>query len=515
MRTHLRLGLLLGLAGLVLVSSAETGASPGITGLSSAGGGGTGPSEYPAISADGRYVAFHSSATNLVANDTNGGYDVFVRDRQTGATERVSVDSFGGQGNGPSTVPAISGDGRYVAFVSWAPNLVTGDTDACELEKPPIPYNCPDIFVRDRQTGTTERVSLSSAEVEADGENWSPATNDDGRYVAFYSDATNLVSGDTNDVEDIFVRDRQAGTTIRVSLASDGTQANGASDGWLAISGSGRFVAFTSDATNLVTGDTNANTDVFVRDRDTDTDGIFDETGAVSTIRVSVDSVGTQSNGESYYASISGDGRYVSFGSAATNLVDGDTNGSSDIFLRDRLANTTTRVSLDSAGIEGNGGSFDPAISSDGISVAFRSVATNLVSGDTNAAEDVFLRDRQADTTDRVSTAIDGAQGNGASAAPAVSGSGRYVAFESVATNLVPGDINGYPDVFVRDRQMSTTELVSVGLPVGGIAELPEAARDSGRPEIDRTLLAGVAAMALVLALAAAALYAGRRIGQS
>jgi Tol biopolymer transport system component len=521
MRTCVRLALVLGVVGVLLVVGGETGASPGITepvSLSSAGADGTGPSEYPAISADGRYVAFHSSATNLVANDTNGGYDVFVRDRQMGATERVSVSSGSAQGIGDSLSPAINSDGGYVAFVSWAPNLVTGDTEACELEQtppePPIPYNCPDIFVRNRQAGTTERVSLSSAEDEANGESWSPALSADGRYVAFYSGATNLVSGDTNNVEDVFVRDRQAGTTVRISLASGGTQANGASDGWLALSDSGRFVAFTSDATNLVAGDTNGAADVFLRDRDTDGDGTFDETGAVSTTRVSVDSSGTQSNGESYYAAISGDGHYVAFGSAATNLVGDDTNGSSDIFLHDRQASTTTRVSLDSAGVQGNAGSFEPAVSADGDYVGFYSGATNLVDGDTNAVGDIFLRIRSVGATTRVSVDSFGAQGNGASTVPVISGDGRYVAFESVATNLVPGEINGYPDVFVRDRQTSTTELVSVGLPVGGIAELPAAARDSGSPVIDPTLLAGLAAVALAL-LSAGAWYARRRSRQS
>ena len=510
MGTRLWMGLLLGLASVALVGATTTSALPERTTRVSVHSNGT-PGDLAsyaaAISSDDRFVAFQSAATNLVDGDTNNGSDVFVHNRETHITERVSVSSAGAQANGESLLPAINSDGRYVAFVSWAPNLVTGDTDACELElpppNPPIKYNCPDIFVRDRQTSTTERVSVSSAEVEADGENWSPTINGDGRYVAFYYDATNLVSGDTNNVEDIFVRDRQAGTTIRVSLASDGTQANGASDGWLAISGSGRFVAFTSDATNLVAGDTNGAGDVFVRDRDTDTDGIFDETGAVSTTRVSVDSSGTQSNGESYYAAISGDGRYVAFGSAATNLVGGDTNGFSDVFLRDRQTNTTTRVSVDGAGVQGNGGSFDPSISSNGMSVAYWSAATNLVVGDTNATDDIFIWDRQTGATTRVSLDTGGAQGNAASTAPAVSGSGGYVTFESEATNLVPGDTNEVSDVFVRDR---------VG-PVGGIAELPDAARDSRRPETDGALFAGLSAVALAL-LSAGAWHVRRRFRQ-
>jgi len=505
MWTYVRLALLLGAVGVILLSARETSAAPGTTtrvSLSTFGEQSNGGSLSAAVSADGRWVAFESSASNLVAQDTNGRIDIFVRGRQTGVTERVSVSSGGDQATGDSLSPTISEDGRYVAFSSSATNLVSGDTNMCGT--PPLTYNCPDVFLRDRQTGTTERVSLSSAEAQANSESWDPAVSGDGRYVAFYSAASNLVAGDTNGVDDIFVRDRQAGTTVRVSLASDGTEGNGASGGWPAISGGGRYVAFGSDATNLVAGDTNGHGDVFVRDRDIDADGIFDEAGAVSTSRVSVSSGGAQGDDESYFAAISADGRYVAFGSASTNLVASDTNGYSDVFVRDRETSTTTRVSLDSAGGQADADSFDPAISADGISVAFRSAATNLVSGDSNAAEDIFLRDRQAGTTDRVSTASGGSQGNGASAAPAVSGSGRYVAFESEATNLVGGDTNGVADVFVHDGLGS----------VGGIAELPEAARDSGRPEIDRTLLVGLAAAALTLALAAGALYLGRRIEQ-
>jgi Tol biopolymer transport system component len=465
--------------------------------VDSAGVPGNGASYAAAISSDDNFVAFDSLASNLVPSDTNAKRDVFVHDSQTGATERVSVDSAGAQGTSDSLSPAVNSDGRYVAFQSFANNLVVDDTALCG---PPPGYSCPDIFVRDRQTGTTERVSLSSAEEQANGESWAAAISGDGRYVAFYSSAANLVSGDANNVEDIFVRDRQVGTTTRVSVASGGAEANGASNGWLAISGTGRYVAFTSDATNLVAGDTNGSGDVFVRDRDTDADGTFDEAGAVSTTRVSVSSGGAQSNGESYYAAISGDGRYVAFGSEATNLVASDTNGYGDVFVRDRQMASTTRVSLDSAGVQGNAGSFAPAINADGQYVAFHSYATNLVAHDTNAATDVFVRDRQAGTTTLVSVDSVGFQGNAASVAPAISGDGRFIAFSSEA-NLVLWDTNGASDIFLHDRLSSS---------VGGIAELPAIAHDSGRPEIDRTLLAGVAAVALAI-LSAGGWYAARR----
>src|SRR5437016_8015596 len=231
--------------------------------VASGGTEGNGASLSSALSADGRFVAFVSAATDLVAADTNGVSDVFVHDRQTGATERVSVASGGAEGNGSSGLigfafpPALSADGRFIAFVSFATNLVAGDTNGAT-----------DVFVHDRQTGTTERVSVASGGTQSNAASLGSALSADGRFVAFQSDATNLVAGDTNGATDVFVRDRQTGMTERVSVASDGTQANNVSS-YPALSADGRFVAFESDATNLVAGDTNGATDVFVHDRQT------------------------------------------------------------------------------------------------------------------------------------------------------------------------------------------------------------------------------------------------------
>src|SRR2546426_905363 len=273
-----------------------------------------------------------------------------------GAAERVSVDSAGTQANGASFGQALSADGRFVAFTSVAPDLVAGDTSGAA-----------DVFAHDRQTGTTKRVSVDSAGTQANGDSTGVALSADGRFVAFTSVATNLVAGDTNGVTDVFVHDRQAGTTERVSVDSAGSEGNGASTG-VALSADGRFVAFTSVATNLVAGDTNGVTDVFVHDRQTGT-----------TERASVDSAGTEGNGASAGVVLSADGRYVAFTSVATNLVAGDTNGVTDVFVHDRQTGTTERVSVDSAGIEGNGASAGVALSADGRFVAFTSVATNLV----------------------------------------------------------------------------------------------------------------------------------------
>jgi archaellum component FlaF (FlaF/FlaG flagellin family) len=207
------------------------------------------------VSADGRYVAFESVSDNLVPGDTNGVDDVFVRDRQSGQTERVSVDSSGVQGNGRSNFPSISADGRYVAFWSLADNLVSGDTNGAY-----------DVFVHDRQSGQTERVSVDSSGAQANNSSFNPSISGDGRYVAFQSYADDLVPGDTNGFADVFVHDRQSHWTERVSVDSSGVQGDGHS--YLpSISADGRHVAFLSAADDLVPGDTNAGVDSFLRDR--------------------------------------------------------------------------------------------------------------------------------------------------------------------------------------------------------------------------------------------------------
>jgi hypothetical protein len=394
---------------------------------------GNGDSDRAGISADGRYVAFESVASNLVPGDANAASDIFVRDRNNGATERVSLSGSGQQANGDSYGSAISADGRYVAFRSQASNLVSGDTNGVL-----------DEFVYDRQSGTVERVSVDSAGAQANGASGGISISADGRYVAFLSNASNLVSGDTNGNWDVFVYDRGTGTTQRVSVSSTGTQGNGDCD-YPQISDDGRYVAFRSAASNLVQGDTNGVADIFVHDL---------QTGA--TERVSVDTGGAQANGESLGPTISGDGRFVAFRSAASNLVPGDTNGVSDVFLHDTQAATTARISVASDGAQGNGDSYGPAISSDGGFVAYRSAASNLVPGDSNAADDIFRYDRQAGTTERVSVDSSGAESNGSSFAPFTNSDGRFVIFWSRASNLVPGDTNGSHDVFLRDTATAT-----------------------------------------------------------
>jgi Tol biopolymer transport system component len=406
--------------------------------VSSPGLQGNGYCTVSAITPDGRYVVFSSSSNNLVSGDTNGVWDVFVRDRRTGFTERVSVDSAGVQANGQSGGGAISADGRYVAFSSIGRNLVPGDSNGSA-----------DGFVHDRVSGATERVTLSSNGAEGNAGGVATSISADGRYVVMTSESTNLVPGDTNGQSDIFVRDRQANTTELISRVGI-IQANGSSYGGR-ISADGRYVVFCSFASNLVSSDTNNEPDVFVCDR---------FAGGTIT-RVNVDSSGNQmilppSDDDSIEGWISPDGRYAGFYTLASNLVPGDTNHAFDVFLHDCSSGATERVSVDSNGTQGDRDSLGlGAISNGGRYFAYYSVATNLVPGDTNQVGDYFVRDLQAGTTERLSVSSAGAQGDGYTVSGVVSASadGGIFAFDSSSTNLVPGDTNAAGDVFVRERR--------------------------------------------------------------
>jgi Tol biopolymer transport system component len=406
------------MAVLMLAAGAFAGTTE-IVSVSSSGNQGDSFSTFPSISADGRYVAFESNATNL-SPETAPLLSVFVHDLATGITEMVSAEATSRDLN---YAAAISADGRHVAYTYWGPGGFGGVAT---------------ILVHDRVTGLTEPASVDSSGVQANDYSTNASISADGRYVAFESDATNLVAGDANLTRDIFVRDRAAGLTERVSVDSSGNEAVGASYA-PSISADGRYVAFESDAANLVPGDTNNVSDIFVHDRATG-----------STERVSVDSNGNQGNGPSGISSISADGRYVAFESTASNLVPGDTNNVSDIFVHDRATGLTERVSVDSNGVQAGGASYTPSISADGMQVAFESTAANLVPGDTNGFGDVFVHDRATGSTERVSVANGGVQSDGNSANASISADGK-VAFSSFATNLVPGDTNGFGDVFVHN----------------------------------------------------------------
>jgi len=385
----------------------------------------------PAMSADGRFVVFDTGASNLVVGDSNGCQDIFVHDRVTATTEMVSVDSSGLPGNNLSMWPSVSADGQFVSFASWATNFVAGDTN-----------KKPDVFVRDLSSGVMERVSVDSSGAEGNSASIESAISADGRIVAFTSSASNLVAGDSNGYSDVFVHDRTTGVTERVSVDSSGAEGNGVSghSEVLGISADGMVIAFASDASNLVAGDTNSNEDIFVHDRAT---GI--------TERVSVASDGTQGNFWSQTPSISADGRFVAFQSLSSNLVSGDTFFGPDIFVHDRVTGVTERMSVDSTGSGANGVNGNPSISADGRFVSFGSWATNLVANDTNGVSDVFVHDRSSGITERVSVDSLGGQGDNSVGWSTIRADGMDVAFSSFATNLVANDTNRWGDVFVHE----------------------------------------------------------------
>jgi Tol biopolymer transport system component len=293
----------------------------------------------------------------------------------------------------------------------------------------------------------TVRVSVGTGGQQGESASRGYAASGDGRYVLFGSEAGNLVPGDTNNEADLFVRDRRAGRTSRVSVASDGAQADGGSSD-AALSRDGRYVAFASAATNLVPGDTNGEADVFLRDR---------ATGRTSRVSLAAD--GGQGNGSAHGVTISADGRYVAYASGASNLVAGDTNDTTDVFGYDRSTGRTSRISVGTGGTQGDGFAGNAALSADGRYVAFSSQASNLLPGETVDTEQAYVHDRRSGRTELVSR--DSAGGRAATAdAPAISADGRHVAFQS-SSNLDPADVDEEVDVFLRDRRTGRTSLVS------------------------------------------------------
>jgi Tol biopolymer transport system component len=381
------------------------------------------------VSADGRLVAFRSFSSNLVLHDTNGRWDIFVRDTVAGATRRVSVSSSGRQGNGNADSPAISPDGRCVAFTSTASDLVAGDTNGAR-----------DVFVHSLTTGATTRVDVGPGGRQANAGvsmGRAVAVSNGCRMVVFASAASNLVRGDTAGITDIFVRDRAHARTRRISVAG-GRQANARSN-FPAVSADGSTMAFASLASNLSPDDTNRADDVFVYN-----------VAAGVLHRASVGQRGTQPHGSSTRPALSADGRFVAFQSRAPNLVPRDANAAMDVFVRDRAAQTTERVSLPT-GTRGEAGKdcFGPAISADGRFVGFTSAAGNLVAGDTNSQFDGFVRDRLLRTTVRVTlTAADG-QAASEAELTALSGDGRWAVFRTAAA-MIAADTNGHFDDYER-----------------------------------------------------------------
>jgi Tol biopolymer transport system component len=400
---------------------------------------GSNNSSLPCVNGDGRFIAFVSSATNLIALDTNAVDDIFLRDLQTATTTRISVSSAGVQANGASTHPGMSADGRYIVFESAATNLVAGKGQG--------------IYLRDTQTSQTTFIATGTA----------PVISANGNFIAFVSTAA-LIPADTNGLSDVYVAERATGTLSLVSVATDGTLGAGASGvGGVAISADGSIVAFQSVALNLVPNDTQAGGDVFVRDRNANT-----------TERASIGNDGSQANQGCSVPAISADGNLVAFESGADNLIASDTNTSVDVFVRDRTALTTVRISVDPTGTELANDSRHAVMSADGRYVAFETDSPNAVPGKNNGLLDVLVRDTAGATTMRASLSSTGAQLNGNNHDTAMSQDGRYVAYTTESGNAVPGLSGGVNNVVASGPLVDTPGLLFfTGPPAAASAGLP------------------------------------------
>jgi hypothetical protein len=399
--------------------------------VTSTGAQSVGPSNFPTVSADGRYIGFMSAAQDLVPGVTNGTYNSYIHDALTGATSDVAVASDGTPGNGPSYTPRVSADGRYSVFASSATNLVPIDTGGTQ-----------NVFLHDSQTGATTLVSMSSTGGAPNGASTVDDLSSDGTFVLFDSMATNIVSGVAPPSTEAYLFDRLTGATTLVSQTVGGTPADGSNIGG-GVSDNGQYVAFTSTSPTLAGGAGLAGvSQVYLRDLVTGT-----------TTLVSVSLPGGPGNGASAWPSISSTGQFVVFQSDASNLVPNDTNGVTDVFERNMSAGVTVRVSVSSSNGQANGQSLiympqHRAVSANGCRVVFYSSASNLVPHDTNHATDVFLHDCQTNRTTLVSTDAYGLQGWFPSAHAAISADGNYVVFASRSMNLVPNDTNVATDIF-------------------------------------------------------------------
>lgn len=396
--------------------------------LSGAGVQANGNSQDTAISADGRFVAFVSAASNLVPGDTNNSDDVFVRDRATGVTSRVSVSSTGSQTTGViGTEIDISQDGRYVAFISTAAGLVLGDTDAAA-----------DTFVHDLSTGVTTLESVTPTGGQTSVTSAWTSISGDGSAVAFHAGGSEF--GTTNT---LWVRNRVTGTVTAAIRNVNGVVAGGQEP---SLNFDGRYLAFSSGEHTLVAQPvTTALTDVYVADL---------STGDITL--VSQSPLGAAANLGSVDPDIDDAGSTVAFHSAASNLVAGDTNNRADAFVRDLATGSTTRVSLSSSGGQLSAASDNGqqvAITGDGTRVVFAHLSPNVTPApDNNSSVDIFVRDLVDGTTTAASVSSAGLFGNGFADRPVISADGNHVAFKSSSDALVPGDTNARHDTFVRSQ---------------------------------------------------------------
>lgn len=403
--------------------------------VNSSGVEGNGPSYSLLLNQDGRYAAFWSVASNLVPGDTNNEVDVFVHDRSTGNTERVSVSTTGEQAIYPLNVPhftgsylsSISADGRYVLFSANADNLA-----------PPLGTLGMKVFLRDRQAGTTEMVSVSQTGLADNSDSYGGSISADGRYVAFSSSATNIMPGITAYQPRVFVKDRQTGAIENISVSSDGVDgagnnmlSNGAS-----ISNDGRYVLFLSSAANLVPNDTNGSQDLFIRDRQLN-----------QTTRVNVSSTGEQSASSTIPSfSMSADGRYIAFESTAKNLVTGYfLNNYTNTYVHDMQTGSTVLVNVSSTGAVNGGWQHSlNSISPDGRYVAYMTDMVNIIPESPFLFYPIIIHDMQTGANKVLCS--DSCSSGSLAAGGAVAG------FSSTKTDLVQGDTNAFKDIFVLDQ---------------------------------------------------------------
>lgn len=390
------------------------------------------PSNFPSVSGDGRYVAYLSPATNLVTPDTNGWTDAFVRDVVTNKNSLLSVSSTGTQANGATVSVLAAADGRHFMFATGGTGLAPGDVNATA-----------DVFVRDTVGNTTSLVSATPSGTSGNNASTAEAISSDGRYVAFDSIATNLVSGDTNGVSDVFVRDMTTGQTTRGSVDSNGQQLVAESTD-ADISATGRYLAFVTRSADVIPGVGNGFAQVYLRDL---------TTGQVTLI--SRTPAGLPAGADSRAPSVSSDGKIVVFESAASDVVSADTNGVGDIFRYDGNSGTVSRISVGLGGAEANGASTlsypqHKGVDDAGCHAVFQSNANNLVTNDLNNTGDVFVWDCADGSVRRVSMHPDDVhQASFASAHAAISADGNYVAFAS-RDPLQSYDTNNHPDVYER-----------------------------------------------------------------
>ena len=413
-----------------VICSLAIGGVTEIVSVNSEGDQGSGYSVEPDVSDDGRYVVFYAAAEDLVPDDTNGMLDIFVHDRFTNETTRVSISSDGEQANGQSAFPTISGDGRIVAFHSSADNLVTDDRNSET-----------DMFAHDRETGFTVRVSVDSKGKQSNENSSFGAVSGNGQYVVFQT-AAQLSDDDVNNTSDIYMHDLLSRETVRVSVGTGGFQLHGASVD-AAISYYGEYVAFSSLADNVDPIDIDNRYDIYVRDI------LSDE-----TVLVSPSSSNDQSADEDCELPvISADGQKIAFISEATNLIEGEQLGIKYAFLYDRTKNLMRLMSRNYCGEPGDQRTDTVAITPDGQWVVFYSAAQNLVPGGSWPLRNIFLRNTDTNQILEVSEASDGSPADGDSFDPALSNDGHIVVFSSVADNLVEDDMNDTHDIFAHELE--------------------------------------------------------------